>query len=615
MTSESAFLFAWSLGVLLSWVGWGRLAARWAVGRRRVDSGLCAAWGMAILVAIGGVLNATKLCSRPAVIGLTMAGIALAVPAIVKTFRRAARSPKLALRRLLPTLPVIAGGTFLMLASIGMIAVIINWIDDPSFYMTLPLRMLESGAAEDPLNGRRLLTFGGYAFLQTQVAASGVIDAACVTDLGLANLVVAMLLLGLPRRGGARWAVIGLVLLAWVYPWPRLNTMAGTTLTATVLALWRTVRLADHSRTMRRGRLLMTAALVATAAATFRANVVVLPPAFFALYFADRLARSPEAWRSVAREAATVLFVGVVALAPWSVALYRAAGSLLYPLMAGNQRDPYYSFAGSGMTVADRLGTLGRTLASPAFVLVSLPLIVLAWRRQWTGVWLYAAALVTSAATIWAFPTADPPWLERFCVPTLLAAALVGMDATLRWNRTRAVGAALASAVAGLLMWPGATTVAMTDDYVRATRIVLSGADPLPQLSQARLAYTEAQSRVPPGVTIASATDFPVLFDFGRNPILCVDSPGYATRFGLWPYGKGPDAMRRFLIEQGAEYVAFADFDAQPGMYTRWWWRQAAGRGDRVGPRMLDMMDNLEALWRQSTHVYERDRMRLLRLR
>ena len=73
----------------------------------------------------------------------------------------------------------------------------------------LPLRMLEAGAALDPLNLRRLLTYGGYAFLQAQVGVVGSEANAYVVDPGLASVLIVMLLAGLrQRRGAGRWVVV-----------------------------------------------------------------------------------------------------------------------------------------------------------------------------------------------------------------------------------------------------------------------------------------------------------------------------------------------------------------------------------------------------------------------
>lgn len=614
MTGPSAFLVAWSIGVLLSWVGWGRLAARWAVGRRRIDSGLCAAWGMAVLVAIGGVLNATRLCSRPVVIALTAAGIVLAMPAIWRSVRRWIRRPARRIRRAMPAVPVLLGGLFMLLASIGYSDLSVNFIDDFPFYMVMPQRMLESGAADDPLCARRLTTFGGHAFLQTQVAASGYAFAPMMTDTGLASLVVAMLLLGLPRRGAARWAVLGVVLVGWLFPWPRQNAAAGTTLTAVVLGLFRTIQLADHSHGVRRTRLLALSAAMATAAATFRANLQVLPPLFFAIYFAGRFWQNPRAWRNAAKEIMLVALVGVLTLLPWSIALYRAAGSLVYPLMHGNHRDPQFAFVPPGITAATRLEAVWQTLSSPLFVLAIAPIAVVLLRRNWRATGFYAATLAMSAATIWAFPSAWQEWQQRFCLPTLLAATLIGLDAMLRWPPVQAGIAAMVFGVLAALVLPANLLQTHLSTYAWAFNFGLAYEYRSPAPKPTVEAYAALQQTVPPGETIASATDLPLLFDFGRNPVYCIDTPGNATKVGLWPFHQGPDATRQFLLRQGVTYLAFGDFQSEKRMYSRNWWAQSASRGEPVALLMLDMMDDFDALWASSPHLYDGEGLRLIKL-
>ncbi len=64
--------------VLVAIDGWGGLAARWMTNVP-VDAGLRLAWGMAVLLAIGGALVAVGLATRPVVIGVVGLGLSLAL--------------------------------------------------------------------------------------------------------------------------------------------------------------------------------------------------------------------------------------------------------------------------------------------------------------------------------------------------------------------------------------------------------------------------------------------------------------------------------------------------------------------------------------------------------
>src|SRR5262249_15783243 len=70
----------WSIGVLVSLAGWGRLVGRVALGEDRADVGMRLAWGMAALVVIGGVGCWAGVANRSALMSLVVAGVVFASP-------------------------------------------------------------------------------------------------------------------------------------------------------------------------------------------------------------------------------------------------------------------------------------------------------------------------------------------------------------------------------------------------------------------------------------------------------------------------------------------------------------------------------------------------------
>lgn len=55
---------AWSLVILLSFIGLGQILARLLVPESRVDPFLAAGWGLAGMIAIGGLLNIAGIAKR-----------------------------------------------------------------------------------------------------------------------------------------------------------------------------------------------------------------------------------------------------------------------------------------------------------------------------------------------------------------------------------------------------------------------------------------------------------------------------------------------------------------------------------------------------------------------
>ncbi|MDB5325961.1 MAG: hypothetical protein JWM57_1530 [Phycisphaerales bacterium] len=607
----NARLLLWILLILTSWIGWGE-AARRVCRVRRIDLGLRAAWGMAITALIGGPLNAAEFCSPWVLIAITLCGAGFAVPLLIDGIQRARRHPATSIERALPLLPIVVVGLFFLISSMSALDGGINLIDDASFYFTLPIRMLETGAAIDPLNGRRLSTFGGYAFLQAQVGVVGTEWAAFVVDRGLSSVVTVMLLVGIGNRRHAwRWAACVSAAICWLFPVYRTsaNCMAAMAITAMVLGTLRTVLLADQ-RPTRRLPLLIMAAVMATAACTFRDNILALPPLFFAIYFAHRAWRSVQPMRDLAMEAGLVIATGLLALLPWSIALFRACGSFLYPLMKGNQRDPSFTFAPASMASVDRLVVAARLLASPTFLLVYLPIVFLIFRKQWTALWMFIAAVLMSGLTAYEFPIADLGWLERFCVPALLGIGLYGVDLAIRpvaaSHRKNAATAVVAATIVALLLWPWDWSAAYFRNKGKA--FVDSVTTPFRFASpEAVKAYAAMQKSIPQGAVVASALDYPTLLNFARNPIYCIDIPGAATKTGIWPYRQGVYALRDFLREQGVQYVAFQEFGQAEGLHSPPQWINLMPKHDRTAERMLDMMATVEALAKVSPVVHHQD--------
>ena len=610
-------MLVWTALVAASWVGWGSAAARWA-GCRRVGVGLRASWGLAITVFLGGVLNATRTSYTPLVALLVFGGDLILVVFLFKV-RRSMR--RWAMRRwswqravaVLPVVIALGYGAVVLAGSLATDTETVNGYDDPGLYLLMPQKMLHAGAAIDPLNIRRLSTFGGYSFLQAQIGVIGQETHAFVVDMGLAPLLLVLLLIDETRVGRRRWMIVPLAAVCWLYPMPRLNTMAEWVMAVTTLATLRTMLLADRLTVVKDGRtrrrLLIVAAVTATAGCTFRDNLIALPPLFFGFYFIVRFISGSVPRRTTAVETLLVLTTGVVCLMPWSLALYQAAGSPLYPLFKGNDPVGIIGYAGD-MTAEFRRDVVIGTLGLTPFLLLYLPAILIIAYRRWTAAMLLIAIVSTCVMTIYAYPTDDPVSYERFCLPALTAVALYGMAVGLR-RRPWVVCATLVWAGALLLTparWPWVTICRQCATAVRAV-----SQEPTLYHPDLRRAYADLQQAIPPWAIVASAIDYPTLFDLGRNPVDSMDVPGAAIR-GEWPFDKGPEALQRFFAEQGVQYVVWRDFRQADGLYGRAMWEQLLHGGEGNALTMLDFMQNLDRLAHTRALVYDHDGFRAIKI-
>jgi len=79
--------FAWGLAILASFVGWGGALNRVLFPAQRVDWGQRAAWGVALSVVIGGVLNLLQRISRTTVLVYLGLGIAWCLASWISRIR------------------------------------------------------------------------------------------------------------------------------------------------------------------------------------------------------------------------------------------------------------------------------------------------------------------------------------------------------------------------------------------------------------------------------------------------------------------------------------------------------------------------------------------------
>ena len=209
----------WIALILLSWVGWGSVVAIVLFPRRRLDWGLRAAFGMATVLAIGGVMGAARWVSSGSMVALVTLGlIALGLDG--------ARFGKIDVRRawafVRRSSPVTWMGLVfvwgcLFVRVVGSVADnTANKFDDLISYFELPVQFLGSGTLDEPFSLHRILSLGGQPFLGAMVLARGTVWNLHAVDGGLAYAVLFGLVLGHTRLPSRPWGVattVGLTLL------------------------------------------------------------------------------------------------------------------------------------------------------------------------------------------------------------------------------------------------------------------------------------------------------------------------------------------------------------------------------------------------------------------
>ena len=420
----------WGLVLLVSFAGWGDLIGRLALPEQRADLGVRLAWGMAAVIALGGVACVASLATRPVLLGVIVAGIALQYRALRRGVGRDALAPRRpAVTTLLLALVALLAGVQYYGGATGP-ALTPN--DDWAVYLVYPEKILATGTLLEPFSVRRLAAYGGQSLLHalTLIGTADVLQVPLpnggsylatvpnvlqvpLLDMGICLVVVLALVIG--ERGRARpglWLLPVLLVLTM----PNIRTNSTSLMSGVVffLALFRPASAPACAARPRRGAAVL--GLLAAAGATLRQSYIIPAAAFLAILYAPAVVgalrvRGAARWTRLA-ELAIAPAAMLLVLLPWMLLSYRSSGTALFPLFDGNYR-PEYGRLTSGNPSIDRGAFLWLNIRH-CYPVRSVPLFLLAallipWRHTRGALpALTYAALLGFLAVVWAFPLSDP---------------------------------------------------------------------------------------------------------------------------------------------------------------------------------------------------------------
>jgi len=325
--------------------------------------------------------------------------------------------------------------------------------------------------------------------------------------------------------------------------------------------------------------------------------------------------------------------VFLVVLLPWLLLLRQSVGTLIYPLSSGNM-TPGFSIVKSeeGIdynvkhVVADLL--YDRPFVT-SLVLLAAGLAPLDVRRRRSAPRDYIVALVVSCVvslclTSYVGGTFDEVVNARyyfaFLVATVLAIVLAivprGTSAT-RFTSMRAL----------LVVGAVAVHVGVTHDELRKRmaahveyidRAITDAASEAQADLWATQDYRDVQGHVPEGARIAVAVDEPFRFDMRRNEIWSLDQPGAMGPKPGFPVHRGPDALSKYLLDNGVRWLVVVDFHQSKEFYDIDRWRRHTQLQHSFlayeAPIVIDAMESIEALGRSRLIVYKRLNMSVIDL-
>lgn len=633
------FAMVWGLLVLMALSGWGWLLGKWLIPEGgRMGWATAAAWGFVLFLALGGFLMAATVFSIGYVAFFLVAGFMLSLRHVIQDRKSNHRQGKL-------TSPLLKFwfGSIIFLALLAYAgAVSTHWYneyDDLDAYFYLIRRLLDTGTIYDPFNFRMLGALGGQLVLSTLTLGFLPWKYGHMIDFGIA----ALMTLGLAgesfsaenkRMWIARLLLLTLVL---VFNMPRSNTGSESTGVVLFALMFRTFDLAASGKITGWPAAVMLGTGMA-AAVTLRCHNLFACGLFGACFVAIRLWQNLGKKGEVIRQAIQVLLVAMIFLGPWFWVSYRSGGTFLYPLMRGNHQLQFEIY-NIHPTILGLLFYIAGFFLSTNCICFFLPLCFVAEDRQQKVLLVYGLALLFFIIL----------FLSQFCLDTTL------YYHALRYLVPIAGGFALYTAgkVACQLSSPGSKPAAGSFDAIRiklaAVALILLqmkgfllgmvdhiahinwARDPKNELwtvcydvggvstGQASREYEEAFSQLQPGAKTLVALDYPFLVDNQKYKICSVDIPGAASPPPGLPIYQGAEALKKYLVDHGFNYIAHVPFDKTKQLYGRdtvVGFTQKKDRGSHIfGYSELDFIDNVIDLEKSNPVVFNSSTIRIIKIK
>jgi hypothetical protein len=603
----------WSIVIFISFLGYGE-ALRRALRRPEFDDlgwGLTAAWGMAVTLAICGLLMVFKLAIAPLLAVFVGVG---AFAAIVQGVGRLVLRP-LALSSLrIPFSDVV----LYSLAAIAFASSVawphqIDPNDDLVCYLMLPVKILATGTLIEPFSFQRAGTFGGQAILQALVMIVGAERNGHVPDRGMAMLMIFGMLLHATRglKGQYAFARFLLLFAFWFVPVPRISTNGAMTGGAMLLALLVTLDRCFSARS-RDWTCYVPSGFLLAATCSIRPTFAMAAAFLLTSLAARDLAlggRHTKNEPGMLSPYILTALIGFVVLIPFMLVLYASNGTPMVPPFSGYVSKAYQTYA-FNEPLRDAAAVVAFFVAPESLSILSLIAVSGFLPGSSRSRVLSVALVLATCVVLHRFSAVAFLDMYRYVYPILVPLGLWMLtEAIQRFSRLRSaqsihdpISGDIAAVTASILVF----IVVNAPSGANELRAQITG---LPdQIDEVRPffdhtvheAYLELQSRVPAGDTILTMVDASFWFDFKRNPIYSINAVGGSSPPPGLPFEKGPEAVVAYLRTLGIRYIIAVDFNNAVLLYTRKLWTQTT-RPEWFyqklwKPRFNDFMDNIDAL-------------------
>ncbi len=632
--------FLWGACLLFSFTGWGTALNNVLFPGARLDWGQRAAWGIAAVIFIGGILNLASSVSTGSILILTGAGLIYqaldfyrmrtSVTGPVSAYIGTCRKDRFAAF-------VIFLICFLAVLQYGGLVFSGFFHDDQVAYLIFSEKMIQTGSlGSDPFSLRRVETsLGGQAFMHAFLLGVLSRKNLFIIDPGLSVVISLGLLWGYMKRlksenrGMPEGAALLVLLFFLLVPPPRTNTTALVLPLALFISLFRTL---DWQGLENRHFAVNAFIIALLTAAVCSLKSTLIPPAaiLFASTYIFYISGAKKRTKAIC-EFFTAAALTVVFLLPWMLSMYQSSGTLLYPLLGrGYHGTAYGTFPSSwaDLDISGVLEILFKYISYPFIVALALTGFVnfrSSPSPQPGGGRGAFRALVISAAlgSLVVLMVTAGSFGERYLFSFLFAAVVISMInavAAMPWNDAGRLGGSPALLilifVTGMLLGNGWFDVrGQYWDYLHNIKSGLNNASLVP--AEEVREYAEMQRAVPEGETLLARLEKSFLLDFRRNKILIADEPGGASLPPGMPFFRGSEALADYLLSKSIRYVAYS-YASETG-YTR---RYLLGKlKGKLHPffratfrHTLDFQENLKRLGDTRGRIYDDGRIFVLDL-
>jgi hypothetical protein len=626
-------VFFWSLIIFVSFLGYGETLRR-ALNRTEFHDlgwGLTSAWGMATILAIGGLLMAFHLAITPILTAVVVLGAALGlfygVSSIIggKVSRSTFQFPLSDL--ILYLLAAIAFASSIAWSSQ------IDPNDDLICYLMLPKKILSTGTLIEPFSFQRAGTFGGQALLQALVMIVGAERNGHVPDRGLAMVMMFGLLVHATRGLRGQQAVVRFLLLFafWLVPVPRISTHGAINGGMLLVSMLATRELALKAK-VKSWICFIPVGLLLAGACCIRPTFTVLAGAIFlALCLKESLnvfKTRPNIARTFSPYAITFV-VAFVLLVPFMLVLLSSNGTPMIPPFSGYVSKAYQIYAFNDFW-KDMGAVLSFYTTPEMLCILGLLAVTVIFKIHEEIAWIVIASLLAASVIVNRYGAMAYLDQYRFIYPLLVPLALWFICKLLQ--KTSSEKLFEGTPLKEKMLWPiGATSIALAAfilvNAAQGSRELREQFVSIPeQIKEVKpffdpnlkKAYEGLQNLVPPDVKILTMVDASYWLDFKRNTIYSINAVGSSSPPPGMPFQKGPHALANYLKGLGIRYVIAVDFNNAVLLYTRKLWAETT-RPEWIypqiwRPRFLDVMDNFDALDKEGTVIARAANARLFDL-